>query len=435
MKKNSGIIGPEISFSKDSASGIFDTFDAYNASILGNWPDEISANITTAVPNTLEINEGQSVSILVKTTENFRSGTLYWSVREKEGNITITDFDEGPRGQIQVSDNEAILTLTALEDTFDEGTEVFVVDFRTSLQSDPIFSTEEISILDTSTGGGPEPLALYELEEVTFNAPIDGSVGPTLQQVIGSIDFSPPGTGWEIQTEFLNVSDGIVLWTVPNSGSYRVTAAGASGLPTSSTTNKGAEISGVFNFDTGEKIRILVGQNPTQTGGGGGSFVVKEIGSTSNDIILIAGGGGGKTGGAGGTATTANSSNTVSGGNGGIANNGSWNGPAGGGFFTSGQTSTGSPRGNPGLGFIQGGLGGSVSTGGESSNGVGGFGGGGSGGRDGGAGGGAGGGYSGGSGDGDGSSGQGAGSFPNGNEQINTANANAGPGLVRITKL
>ena len=435
MRKNSGIIGPESNISKTQASGMFDTFDVYNASIQNRWPDEISKNIVSAIPDTFEINEGQSVSIFVKTTENFRSGVLFWAIRAKSGNMTPTDFEDGLRGQIQVSNNESSLTLTASEDTFDEGTESFVVDFRLSLQSDPIFSTEEITIFDTSTGGGEEPLALYELEEVTFNAAIDGSVGPTLQEVIGAIDYSPPSTGWEFDTEFLSVSNGIILWTIPESGLYRVTAAGASGLPTSSTTNRGAEISGVFNFDTGEKIRILVGQSPTQTGGGGGSFVIKETGSTSSDIILIAGGGGGKSGGAGGTATTANSSNTVSDGNGGIANNTSWNGPTGGGFFTSGQTSTGSPRGNPGLGFLQGARGGSVDTGGQNANGVGGFGGGGSGGGDSAAGGGAGGGYSGGSGGPDGSSGQGAGSFPNGADQINTANANSGPGWVRVTKL
>lgn len=434
MRRNAGIIGPEIKIVKSDASGVFDTFDAYNFSFKDRWPTEITKNVASVTPSTSQINETQSISFAITTTDNFRSGTLFWELRGIQGNITPTDFVEGARGSVSISNNQGVLTLTANPDTFDEGNEIFVVDFAREEFGDIIFSSPQVQILDTSTGGGFEPVALYDLQEVTFNAPIDGFTGPSLQQVIGALSVTP-NTGWQNSTANLNVTNGIILWTVPQSGQYRVTAAGSRALPTTSTSNRGAVISGVFTFTIGQKLRILVGQLPTNTGGGGGSFVVRETGSTNADIIIIAGGGGGKAGGAGGTATTANSSNTVSNGNGGIANNTAWNGPTGGGFFTSGQVSTAQPRGNPGFGFLQGGAGGAQQNGGQASNGVGGFGGGGSGGRDGAAGGGAGGGYSGGSGGPDGSNGQGGGSFPNGGSQTNTANSNAGAGWVRITNL
>jgi len=270
---------------------------------------------------------------------------------------------------------------------------------------------------------------LYDFTSFTFRpgSQTTGNVGPTLSSLLSF--YNTADDPWLTNLDFFDVINGMQIWTVPESGNYRILAEGACGIPVSGT-NRGASIRGDFALTQGEKIRIVVGQQPIGTGGGGGSYVVKDGGTTTGDILVIAGGGGGKDSGTGGTATNTNAAGNVSNGNGGLANNGSWNGPAGGGFFTSGQESTGSPRGNVGQGFLQGSLGG-ANTGG----GTGGFGGGGSGGADSVAGGGCGGGFSGGSGGGDGSSGTGAGSFPNGSNQLNIANSNANVGLVTITKL
>jgi hypothetical protein len=279
------------------------------------------------------------------------------------------------------------------------------------------------------TAAGAVAAGLYEFTSVTFNSNVTGPTGPTTTQAINVMSGTPTPSAWNSNTSFFTTSNGIMLWTVPKTGTYRITAAGASGQ-TASSTNRGALIRGDFELEQGAKLRIVVGQSPTGTGGGGGSFVVKETGSTNSDIYVIAGGGGGKTSGSGGTATTSNANGTVSNGNGGTAVNTSYNGPAGGGFFTSGTVSTGSPRGNVGSGFLQGVLGGAAAGGGS-----GGFGGGGSGGADSAAGGGGGGGYSGGSGSSDGSGGQGAGSYPNGANQSNTGNSNSGAGFVSIELL
>ena len=121
----------------------------------------------------------------------------------------------------------------------------------------------------------------------------------------------------------VTVTGGIQSWTVPVTGSYRITAVGAAGF---SATNleydggRGARIAGTFDLTMGDVLQIVVGQqgsfstddddkvvgeaptnnadaeNPAGSsgeqsdgGGGGGSFVVDN----SDNPMLIAGGGGG----------------------------------------------------------------------------------------------------------------------------------------------
>lgn len=266
-------------------------------------------------------------------------------------------------------------------------------------------------------------LELYSFTTFTFTTGgANGRLGPSYSSLVAAYSSA----SWASNTAFFNATNGVQLWTVPATGTYRIQAAGAQG---GGGGGLGARIRGDFTLTEGQKLRIVVGQAGGGTAGGGGSYVVNETGNTNAAIYVIAGGGGGKGGASGGTNSTSNANGSVNNGNGGIADNSSWNGPTGGGFFTSGQVSAGGPRGNPGDGFLQG------SAGGPGGNGEGGFGGGGSGGADSIAGGGGGGGYSGGSGGPDGSTGQGAGSYPNGANQLNEAAVHSGNGFVTITKL
>lgn len=95
---------------------------------------------------------------------------------------------------------------------------------------------------------------------------------------------------------------GIQIWSVPVTGLYRITAWGASGGNGTGASprlgGRGARIKGHFKLNTGEKLKILVGQKgkcpspPPQDspgGGGGGTFVTKGNGSP----LIVAGGGGG----------------------------------------------------------------------------------------------------------------------------------------------
>ena len=104
-----------------------------------------------------------------------------------------------------------------------------------------------------------------------------GSNGPPIDQVQSSYMMNIT-----MQTQ------GIQLWTVPVSGLYEIIAAGA-GIGHMSR-GRGAIVSTVHTLTAGQRIKILVGQSPTDpTSGAGGTFV-----ATDTDVpILVAGGGGG----------------------------------------------------------------------------------------------------------------------------------------------
>ena len=101
---------------------------------------------------------------------------------------------------------------------------------------------------------------------------------------------------------------GYQLWTVPQTATYRIKAAGAAGGRNSSPSTgqyggRGAIIEGDFSLQKNQKIHIVVGQQATDqtgspqlgTGGGGGTFVFKQsyTAGTTSDVYVVAGGGGG----------------------------------------------------------------------------------------------------------------------------------------------
>jgi hypothetical protein len=274
-------------------------------------------------------------------------------------------------------------------------------------------------------------------ETVSFST--CGQTGPTGPSQ-ASCDSAYAGTPLDGD---VTVTAGIQAWTVPATGTYRITAAGAAGGRNTDHGNNGGSGAlqvGDFSLTAGEVLRVLVGQRGTNggnnAGGGGGSFVVKQSG---NVPLIIAGGGGA------GAEDDNNTTNmtlykhaqagqcgmpsqkhgggqnaAVCGGLGGNCDPIDYGQGGGGGFSTNGA-GTGS-----GKAFLNGGAG--------SSNG--GFGGGGHGEGDGGGGGG---GYSGGAGGSGGGSpdscGGGAGSYNVGSSATGTSGANNADGYVEIELL
>jgi hypothetical protein len=216
---------------------------------------------------------------------------------------------------------------------------------------------------------------------------------------------------------------------------------------------RGAFMSGVFTVSAGQVLRILVGGQGVDlnqgvscaTGGGGGSYVALTGVGTPTPWV-VAGGGGGRRGinsgfalNADGVVTNngvASADNTGAGGsagNGGLSGEpaGTGTGGPGGGYLTNGGPCGVSVPAQPGVAFVNGGtiaLTCAPFTSGFSSNG--GFGGGGAGcwcyrGTPGGGG-----GYSGGGAGVNDNAGGGGGSFNAGINQVNTAGANIGNGIV-----
>ena len=272
-------------------------------------------------------------------------------------------------------------------------------DATVSVTIDPAFSTETISNCGQTGRNGPS--------QTDCNATYSGT----------DLDG------------YITLSGGIQFWTVPHTGTYRLTAVGAAGWGANSSGGYGALMQGDFLLTAGSTIKILAGQMGTGSsygGGGGGTFVT----DTSNNPMIIAGGGGGSdsryTNCSAMHAATGTSSNGscncnsdysgTSGGNGGPGGSG---GGGGGGLNGNGSDVGGAS-------FINGGVGGNATYG------DGGFGGGGGTNDDQG---GAGGGYAGGGGCGENGNAGGGSSYNSGSNAISTSSANSGHGYVIIELL
>ena len=113
---------------------------------------------------------------------------------------------------------------------------------------------------------------LYQFSSHTFtNCGKTGTTGPSLANCTAT--YTP---SWTDNTSYLNVQTaGYQEWTVPISGTYRISAYGAQGGPNSynnnsSTAGNGAYVRGDFSLTKGEVIYIAVGQRGETTAEGGG---------------------------------------------------------------------------------------------------------------------------------------------------------------------
>lgn len=237
----------------------------------------------------------------------------------------------------------------------------------------------------------------------------------------------------------------IQSFTVPATGTYKITAYGAKGG--GSEPGLGAKMSGEFNLSGGAALQIAVGQiGDTNYYGpaGGGTFVCFDPAADESDILVIAGGGGGPgdSGNAGKDAHTDTNgvrgdpyeAYTYGGTDGGGGKSEYPDADAGG--SGAGYSGNGEPRDEAlaeawgGLAFLNG------ATGGDGDWDDGGFGGGGAGSGAGGGGG----GYSGGGGGGTDSNyncygGGGGGSYNNGSNQDNASGVRDGAGEVIIEEM
>jgi len=288
---------------------------------------------------------------------------------------------------------------------------------------------------------------LYSFTNATFTpGGVTGRYGPSISQARAGLTGTPAPSGWNTNTSFFNMTtQGIMLWTVPQTGSYTVRVVGASaGNDNEATATVGnpGDITGTFNFTQGNVIKILVGQrgwlgDPRPGwGGGGGSFVAS---STDSPLIVAGGCGATHTGYSSitpcqnATTGTAGNVNSTGGSVTWTAGYGATGGQGGdgAGFYGNGTVGNGSGGGTAPSAFINGGLGaprgGGFGGGAAVTNTYGGGGGG----------------YSGGQGGGSGGSpnaftGGGGGSYNSGTNQTNTLYGNGATsmvnGFVTITK-
>ena len=273
-------------------------------------------------------------------------------------------------------------------------------------------------------GAGP---VLYDFTSATFTpGGHSGYTGPSLTQIRSGISGND---AWKNDTNFLNVTSGIISWKVPADGTYRILAKGAQGGRSNCygpAGGLGASMQGDFVLTKDTVLKLVVGQrgqdNCYDCGGGGGSFVTD---SSNNPLVIAGGGGAGSASGLSGpgpyhghTGSNGGSTSWTSGGTNGSGGGGYGNAGGGGGLTGNGSGSW------YGRAFINGAEGGPGSA-------YGGFGGGGGGGGTNGAGGG--GGYSGGGGVFWSFFAAGGGSYNSGTNQTNQTAAQSNDGSIQIT--
>lgn len=287
-------------------------------------------------------------------------------------------------------------------------------------------------LIGTRQGGSSSAsnVPLYDFTTATFtNGGQTGTTGPSLSQAVSGISGNDT---WKNNSQYFNVTSGIQFWTVPVTGNYLITVAGAQGGQSTCWGPQGglgATMSGSFALNKGDILKLLVGQqggsNCYDGGGGGGTFVTKQ---DNTALIIAAGGGGGAPSGFSGsgihggrTDSSGSSTSWASGGSNGNGGGGYNAAGGGGGLNGNGSGSWG------GQSFVNGGTGGAGTSGA-----FGGFGGGGGGGQTNGAGGG--GGYSGGGASPWSYFAAGGGSINNGTGQSNTNANRSGSGYITIQK-
>lgn len=141
---------------------------------------------------------------------------------------------------------------------------------------------------------------LYTFSTFTFTSVnTTGPTGPSLTDFSANTMYTT-SSFWPNYFSLYNSTAGYQLWTVPVTGNYTITAAGANGtLGLIGTTGLrggyGAVITKKFLLFKGETIIIIVGQtsgNPSAAGGGGGATYVVMSNNLQYPLICAAGGGG-----------------------------------------------------------------------------------------------------------------------------------------------
>jgi len=109
------------------------------------------------------VDEGQSVTFTITTTDVPNGTVLYWTTNAPTGEELNTpsagDFTDGlTQGSITINSNSATLVRTLVEDSATEGDETFVIKIREGSTSGAVLATSNtIIIADTSQSPSPPP--------------------------------------------------------------------------------------------------------------------------------------------------------------------------------------------------------------------------------------------------------------------------------------
>tara|TARA_B100001094_G_C18084849_1_gene747201 strand:- start:70 stop:1203 length:1134 start_codon:yes stop_codon:yes gene_type:complete len=157
--------------------------------------------------------------------------------------------------------------------------------------------------------------ALYDFAGATFTGLTRSKDGPSLSQA-RTLTTGTSASNFKNDTSFFNVSSGIMVWTVPADGVYRIKVAGGRGGVnydydfTATQDAPAAIMQADFELEQGNYLAMVVasegdpGYGNVNTGScaGGGTFIYNTsaqsspfTGGIGGNTLLIAAGGGGST--------------------------------------------------------------------------------------------------------------------------------------------
>ena len=107
-------------------------------------------------PSKTSINEGETLTTTVTTSNVSQGTTLYWTLDQHTGNVTVSDFSSGSwTGDDTISNNTITFSHTIAADATTEGEEKFAIKLYTdSGLSNNVANTPTITINDTSQPSG-----------------------------------------------------------------------------------------------------------------------------------------------------------------------------------------------------------------------------------------------------------------------------------------
>ena len=175
---------------KDNTEITFDLFyEKGGKKKLATTSLVLAATPAEAIPNKVEIDEGKEMKFKVFTRGMREGETVYWDV--SGSNITNGDFDTPISGSTTLDSTRKFqVRLGASKDLLTEGTESFRFNMYTDeAKNNPIGSSEDVSIFDTST----TPIKMYD--------------------VAPNSDLVQQGKGFQIKIKTKNIgTDEIIHW-------------------------------------------------------------------------------------------------------------------------------------------------------------------------------------------------------------------------------
>ena len=266
-----------------------------------------SSNATVSESST-SLNEGQTLTITVNTTNVADGLVLYWTVDQHTGSINSSDFSVYS-GTVTITNGTGTITIGISADVTTEGEEKFAVKLYTEAEyTNNVANTNVITINDTSTapvqhshssGTHTVPANAYDISiECAGGAGGKGGKGGASRSNGGSgrashftINLTPPYTVnlWSgtkgVDAYDTPVGDGVYPnncsgWSGGAGGTSAVGMGGGTGGGSGGTDNAGSKSCNV---------------------GGGGSGGAGSLIQIDGTYVCIAGGGGGGGGSAGST--------------------------------------------------------------------------------------------------------------------------------------